>query len=380
MKKENMAPNVNVWKILGTGVYSFMRRIIQFTIFFSMFFSFTLLFQYYIFLHMSYMLQIPHTIWFWLFLVASSAWFFLAYAMQAVSDNFVTRGFFTFTAVWLGTIFIILFILLPYDILRFIFDLDPYIAGRFITGLVLIMVVFGIFNSKFIRQREVVIKAKGHGKGNLKIAHLSDFHLGAVYNTKFLQKVVDKTNALHPDLVLITGDLVDGPYDYTPDTFAPLNDIKAPVFFTTGNHEYFTELDEILELLGRTKVRILRNETVNVGNVQIVGIDNTHRELFGEVLSGLKIDPNKFTILMHHRPIGLETANRYGVNLMLSGHTHGGQFFPFIFFAKIIWRRARGVYKFKNTYLNTSTGIGTWGPPLRIGSNSEIVLVRVVEN
>jgi predicted MPP superfamily phosphohydrolase len=357
-----------------------MRRVVQFGIFFSMFFSFTLLFQYYIFLHMSYMLQIPHNIWFWLFLVFSSAWFFFAYALQAISDNFFTRGFFTFTGVWLGMIFIILFLLLPYDILRFIFDIDPYFAGRFIAGLVIVMVACGIINSKFIHQREFVIKARGHRKGNMKIAHLSDFHIGAVYNTRFLKKVVDKTNALNPDLVLITGDLVDGPYEYTPKTFAPLNDLKAPVFFTTGNHEYYAGLEDVLELLGHTKVKILRNEVVNAGNVQIVGIDNTHRELFEEIVSSLKIDPNKFTILMHHRPIGLETANRYGVNLMLSGHTHGGQFFPFIFFAKIIWRRARGVYKFKNTYLNTSTGIGTWGPPLRIGSNSEIVLIRVVEN
>jgi len=156
--------------------------------------------------------------------------------------------------------------------------------------------------------------------------------------------------------------------------------VKAPVYFTTGNHEYYAGLDEILALVARTKVQILRNEMVNAGNVQIVGIDNTHRDMIEDILARIRIDPNKFTILMHHRPVGLEAANRYGVDLMLSGHTHGGQFFPFIFFAKIIWRRARGVYKYKNTYLNTSMGIGTWGPPLRIGTSSEIVLIKVVEN
>lgn len=357
-----------------------MKRVAQFAIFFSIFFSFTLLFQYYIFLHMSYMLGIPQNIWFWLFLVASSASFILSYVLQAVSDNILTRGLFMVTAVWLGTIFILLFILLPYDILRFMIDIDPYFAGRFITGLVFVMVVFGIINSKFVRQREVVIKARGHGKGNLKIAHLSDFHIGAVYDTKFLEKIVTKTNELNPDIVMITGDLADGPVEYSLKTFAPLNKIKAPVFFTTGNHEYYAGLDEILALIDQTKVKILRNEMVNVENVQIVGIDDSRRDVFEEIMARLRIDPNKYTILMHHRPIGLEVANRYGVDLMLSGHTHGGQFFPFIFFAKIIWRKVRGVYKFKNTYLNTSTGIGTWGPPLRIGTNSEIVLIRIVEN
>jgi predicted MPP superfamily phosphohydrolase len=328
------------------------------------------------------MLGIPQNIWFWLFLVASSASFILSYVLQAVSNNLMTRGLFRVTAIWLGTIFILLFILLPYDILRFMvdIDIDPYFAGRFITGLVVVMVIFGILNSKFVRQREVVIKARGHGKSNMKIAHLSDFHIGAIYDTKFLEKIVTKTNELDPDMVMITGDLADGPYEYTPETFAPLNKFNAPVFFTTGNHEYYAGLDEILTLVGQTKVKTLRNEMVNVENVQIVGIDNTHRDLLEEILARIRIDPNKFTILMHHRPVGVEIANRYGVDLMLSGHTHGGQFFPFIFFAKIIWRRVRGVYKFKNTYLNTSTGIGTWGPPLRIGTNSEIVLIRIVEN
>ena len=357
-----------------------MRRVAQFAIFFSIFFSFTLLFQYYIFLHMSYMLGIPQNIWFWLFLIVSSTSFILSYVLQAVSNSLVTRGLFKVASIWLGTIFIILFILLPYDILRFVIDMDPYFAGRFITGLVVIMVIFGIINSKFVRQREVVIKARGHGRGNMKIAHLSDFHIGAIYDTKFLEKIVIKTNELNPDMVMITGDLADGPYEYTSETFAPLNKLKAPVFFTTGNHEYYAGLEEILTLVDQTKVKILRNEMVNVENVQIVGIDDSRRDVFEEIMATLRIDPNKFTILMHHRPVGVEIANRYGVNLMLSGHTHGGQFFPFILFAKIIWRRVRGVYKYKNTYLNTSTGIGTWGPPIRLGTNSEIVLIRIVEN
>ena len=164
---------------------------------------------------MSYMLGIPQNIWFWLFLIVSSTSFILSYVLQAVSNSLVTRGLFKVASIWLGTIFIILFILLPYDILRFVIDMDPYFAGRFITGLVVIMVIFGIINSKFVRQREVVIKARGHGRGNMKIAHLSDFHIGAIYDTKFLEKIVIKTNELNPDMVMITGDLADGPYEYT---------------------------------------------------------------------------------------------------------------------------------------------------------------------
>ncbi len=243
-----------------------------------------------------------------------------------------------------------------------------------------ILTIYGVANAYFIRTRKVTINAKGHGKPNLNIVHLSDLHIGSVRGERYLRKTVEKTNALNPDLVFITGDLADGPYDYTSKTFAALNDIKAPAFFTTGNHEYYAGLDEMLKLFGKTKLKILRNEKVSVGNVQIVGIDDgIGKKNIGPILKSMNLDPKKYTILLHHRPIGLEDANKNGVNLMLAGHTHGGQFFPFIMFARLIWRRAKGLYKYKNTYLNTSTGIGTWGPPLRLGTSCEIVLIKLVE-
>lgn len=357
-----------------------MRRALQFSIFFAIFFIFSLLMHYYIFFHLSYMLRVSRDIWFWVIFIISSLSFILALFLEFTVSNQFTRLFFIVSAVWFGALFILIFMLIPYDILRHIITIRSYVAGRVIVGLLVILTTYGVVNSYFMRTREVIISAKGHSKGNLKIAHLSDLHIGSVRGPRHLRKAVEKTNELNPDLVFITGDLADGPYEYTTKTFSALNNIKAPVFFTTGNHEFYAGLDEMLELFSKTKLRILRNEKVNVGNVQIVGIDDgVGRRNIGPILKSLNLDPKKYTILLHHRPIALEDANKYGVDLMLAGHTHGGQFFPFIMFARLIWRRAKGLYKYKNTYLNTSTGIGTWGPPLRLGTNSEIVLIRLVE-
>ncbi|MCK5561628.1 MAG: metallophosphoesterase, partial [Thermoplasmata archaeon] len=353
-----------------------MRRVIQFSIFFTIFFIFSLIMHYYIFFHMSYMLSVHRDIWFWSFFIISSLSFILALFLEFTVNNQITRIFFIISAVWFGALFILIFMLINYDIIRNIITLEPYVAGRMIIGVLTIFITYGLINAYLMRTREVIISAKGHGKGNLRIVHLSDLHIGSVRGPRYLQKAVEKTNELNPDLVFITGDLADGPYGYTPKSFSALNEIKAPVFFTTGNHEFYAGLDEVLELFSKTKLRILRNEKVNVGNVQIVGIDDgVGKNNIGPILKSLNLDPKKYTILLHHRPIALEDANKYGVNLMLAGHTHGGQFFPFIMFARLIWRRAKGLYKYKNTYLNTSTGIGTWGPPLRLGTNSEIVLI-----
>jgi predicted MPP superfamily phosphohydrolase len=326
------------------------------------------------------MFNIHRDIWFWCFFVISSLSFILGLFLEFTVNNQLTRIFFIISAVWFGALFIIIFMLIPYDILRHLIKIEPYDAGRVIVVLITILTTYGVVNAYFIRIRKVTINAKGHGKPNLNIVHLSDLHIGSVRGERYLRKTVEKTNALNPDLVFITGDLADGPYDYTAQTFAALNDIKAPAFFVTGNHEYYAGLDEVLELYGKTKLKVLRNEAVNVGNVQIVGIDDgVGKKNIGLILRSMKLDPKKYTILLHHRPIAIKDANKNGVDLMLAGHTHGGQFFPFIMFARLIWRRAKGLYKYRSTHLFTSAGVGTWGPPLRLGTNCEIVLIKLVE-
>ena len=252
--------------------------------------------------------------------------------------------------------------------------------GIAIVTFIVIVSTYSVVNAYFVRIRQIKIPGNGLGNG-LKIVQLSDLHIGPVHSIGFLKKIVRRTNELDPDLVLITGDLADGTTIYSESIFAPINDFKAPVYFTTGNHEYYGGLDQILAMINKTKARILRNEKVDVNGVEIIGLDDTgDNHAIMQKIKQLTPNLNKYTILMHHRPLGLENAQKLGVNLMLSGHTHSGQFFPMTVFAKLVWKRFKGLYQYKDTYLYSSSGTGTWGPPLRLGSSSEITLLRVTDN
>lgn len=354
-----------------------MSRGIQFLIFFLMFFTLSLVLHIYIFFHISFMFSIEHNLWFWLFILVSSASYILAMVLGFEFGNRITQVLSIVASVWTGFVFILLFTLFGYDILRFFMHLDAARIGPWIIAGVTIASVFGVINAQLIRIKKIRLPATNLKK-TFKIVHLSDLHIGPIHGRGYLRNIVKKTNALEPDLVLITGDLADGAYRYTTKSFAGLNDLKAPVFFSLGNHEYYAGLDEVLELLAKTKVKVLRNEKINHKQLQIVGVDYAWgRETVPAILSKLKLDQKKYTILMYHMPINPETANKFGVNLVLSGHTHGGQFFPFVLLAKIFWKYGKGLYRHKGTYLFTTTGTGTWGPPMRLGTNSEIAEISL---
>ncbi|UCH88801.1 MAG: metallophosphoesterase [Thermoplasmata archaeon] len=367
---ENARPGVSYWT----------RQLSRFAGFISMFFIFMFILHLYVFLHLSYMFKIPHNFWFWLFLVLISLMFIFTMIFGYTYGNLASRAFSIIGGFWLGFVLIMLFILMLYDGARFFIDIDPYIAGQYILIITAILTAYGSINAQVARVREVKIRAGNlPPEKNLRIAHISDIHLGPVHGTGFLKRLVAKTNALKPDVVLITGDLADGASKYTEESFAPLNDLNAPAFFTIGNHDIYAGLDWILELVGKTKVQILRNEAVELKNIQIIGIDyGWGKGYVGSTLKPILIDRKKFSILLSHMPGGLEDANKAGVNLVLSGHTHGGQFIPIVIVAKLLWRYNKGLYKQNGTYLYTSQGIGTWGPPIRLGTNSEIALIRVV--
>ena len=357
-----------------------MRLSIQFAIFISLFLTLTFILHYYILFHLAYMFGIPHDLWFWIIYLIASLSFMLSMGLQMRTSNLAVRIFYIISAIWFGVLFLILFTLIGYDIARIFINIDPNQAGIAIVSFIGIVSIFSAVNAYFVRIRQIKLPGNGLGNG-LKIVQLSDLHIGPVHSTGFLKKIVEKTNELDPDLVLITGDLADGTTIYSESTFAPIDNIKAPVYFTTGNHEYYGGLDQILALIDKTKAKILRNEKVEVNGVEIIGLDDSRdRHAIMQKIERLKPNPNKYTILMHHRPVGLENAQKLGVNLMLAGHTHSGQFFPMTIFAKLVWKRFKGLYQYKDTYLYSSSGTGTWGPPLRLGSSSEITLLKLSNN
>jgi predicted MPP superfamily phosphohydrolase len=212
------------------------------------------------------------------------------------------------------------------------------------------------------------------------IVQLTDVHVGSLIGRDFVAEVVRRVNALAPDLVVITGDLVDGPLAELRAAVEPLRDLRARdgVYAITGNHEYYWQPEPWLRELGALGLRVLRNEHVTVGRVlELAGTDDpVGGEDLARAVAGR--DPALPLVLLAHRPRTVAKALNAGVDLQLSGHTHGGQLLPWGWLARIWDPKVAGLARFGPTWLYVSQGTGYWGPPLRVGTHCEIAVLTLV--
>jgi predicted MPP superfamily phosphohydrolase len=214
----------------------------------------------------------------------------------------------------------------------------------------------------------------------LKLIHITDLHFGSV-SSRHLKRVIDRTNELQPNLVLFTGDLIDPHSVVTAGSLAVLHELKAPAYWTSGNHERYVDLGAVMELLRSTPLIPLRNEVRETQRKQLVGIgDNEGRLYVEKTLEQMKLNPDLFTVLMYHHPEGLEAAGAAGVDLMLSGRTHRGQIFLLGWLVKMRFKQLYGVYEANGCTLYVSCGAGAWGPLMRLGSRNEILLIQLEES
>lgn len=227
----------------------------------------------------------------------------------------------------------------------------------------------------------------------LRIVQLSDLHLGPTLGREWTQEVVDTVNALSPDVVAITGDLVDGEVDQLADNVAPLGEIRARhgAFVVTGNHEYYSGVDEWCAHFESLGLQVLRNRRVEIvregAAIDLAGIDDygaamyrRHRGLEGGAdlpgaLEGR--DPHRVLLLLAHQPRHLTEAVEAGVDLQLSGHTHGGQIWPFGFLVGLVQPVVAGLERRGRTWIYVNSGTGFWGPPMRLGAPAEVTLIEL---
>jgi predicted MPP superfamily phosphohydrolase len=222
----------------------------------------------------------------------------------------------------------------------------------------------------------------------LTIAQITDLHVGLTIGERDIRRVVEQTNALRPDLVAITGDLVDGRVRDLWSAVSHLGALRARhgVFFVTGNHEYYSGVEEWLAALPQLGLRVLQNERVVVGDagasLDLAGIDDWSAQRrgaagIGQALAGR--DPDRSLVLLAHQPRGIDVAVRSGVELQLSGHTHGGQIVPFNLVVAAAQPYVRGLHRHvegdRAGQIFVSRGTGYWGPPLRLGSPPEIAKI-----
>jgi len=300
----------------------------------------------------------------------------------------VARGVETAGAVWMGFLFLVFASFLLADVVTGFGKLWPNgavparsVALAVAAVLSVVALVQAARGPRVVRH-EVKVPSLPGGRTELKLVQLSDLHLGTLLGERWLGKRVAEVNALAPDLVVVTGDLVDGEVGAVESLAPALLRLRAPlgVWGVTGNHEYYAGLDRCLAVYESAGIRTLRDGWAEAApGLVLAGVDDlTARRQLG--LDGRTLDrafagipKGAVVILLSHSPLLVRDAAARGARLMLSGHTHGGQLWPFTFLSSIPYPFQAGRYEVDGMTLAVSRGTGTWGPPMRLFFRSEIV-------
>ena len=309
-------------------------------------------------------------------------------------------------SVWMGAAFYALLLLLVTDGLLWlggtVFGADTVQAaqgagdaaapahGGLRAGLVALATVgfvaagiAGCRRGPHLKRVEVFLPRWPAALDGFRIAQISDIHIGPILDRRFARELTDRVNALDADLVAVTGDLVDGSLKLLADEVAPFGELRGKhgVFFVTGNHDHYSGARNWAGRVQELGMQVLRNERVTLEQAgelfDVAGVDD-HRSGY-ETFEGEDLDkaledltPGRPVILLAHDPSTFKKAHRMGIDLQISGHTHGGQMWPFEYFVRLAVPFVAGLYRRGDAQVYVSRGTGYWGPPLRLGAPAEI--------
>ena len=324
-------------------------------------------------------------------------------------DRSVSRVLASVAFGWLGVAVLLLFLLLGSEIVRGAIHgvstlaarpFDPErraLLSRGIAGTVSLVALglAGVGTASALgevafRKVAVSLRRLPRALSGFRIAQLSDVHIGPTLGAEWLAGVVARVNSLDADLVVITGDLVDGSVADLREQVASLAGLKSRhgVYFVTGNHEYYSGADEWIAELARLGIRTLRNERVTIGegddSFDLAGVDDLSAHRHGgdhgadlaRAVAGR--DERRELVLLAHQPKQIHEAAQHGVGLQLSGHTHGGQIFPWGLFVRLDQPYVAGLAQHGPTQIYVSCGTGFWGPPMRVAAPAEISVIELL--
>jgi hypothetical protein len=297
--------------------------------------------------------------------------------------------------VWMAFVFLFFFLSVILDITRYLYKLVGFgpdaarlntIAFGLAVSLAFIFVVYGFFDARRIRVKNLEIHAEQTlpNNGKIRIVQISDVHVGVIIREKRLEAILDKVREASPDILVSTGDLLDGEINNVlpeAELLAAINP-KYGKYAIMGNHEYYAGIKRSMEFTRSAGFVILRDEVVQVAGINIFGAD----DITGRRLGMIKDNPHfqkslaersdNFVLLLKHQPYVNE---REKFNLQISGHTHGGQIFPFGLVTHFFFPHDYGYYELgKNRLLYVSRGTGTWGPPVRLFAPPEITVIDII--
>ncbi|OKI88209.1 metallophosphoesterase [Streptomyces sp. CB02414] len=242
---------------------------------------------------------------------------------------------------------------------------------------------YGVLNGPSVKRVTVPLAKLPRAAHGFRIAVVSDIHLGPVLGRGFAQKVVDTINSTQPDLIAVVGDLVDGSVKDLGPAAAPLAQLKARhgAYFVTGNHEYFSGAEQWVAEVRRLGLIPLENARTELPHFDLAGVNDVAGEDEGQGPDYAKAlgdrDRARACVLLAHQPVMIHDAVDHGVDLQLSGHTHGGQLWPGNLIAGAANPTLAGLERYGDTQLYVSRGAGAWGPPTRVGAESDITVVEL---
>ncbi len=340
---------------------------------------------------------------FWTFLSLILAYPLSRFAERLFSPS-LANGFTIVGSYYLAAMVFFFFILLIADLVRLAHSLglpilsqalvSPSVSYRYglvalLATKVFLLVFIGAWNAKTPRVKTIPInieKSCTH-KNPMRLVLASDLHIGPTLGQKHLEKIVGLINDQHPDIVLLAGDIIDQKVDVLRerDYLSILSAIESRhgVYAITGNHEFYVGVEESMNYMRAANIIGLRDSVALIDNsVYLIGRDDKTLEQMGgqrETLSSLLkgIDHSKPLILMDHQPLNLDKAAENHIDLQVSGHTHHGQIFPFNFITKAVFEKSWGLAQKGTTLIYVSCGVGTWGPPVRLGNRPEIVVFEL---
>ncbi|MBN1960532.1 MAG: metallophosphoesterase [Deltaproteobacteria bacterium] len=319
--------------------------------------------------------------------------------------------------VWLGITFLLVVFLIDFEFIHLLLKLIKSIAYLFnnktvlssveklqskivprVVAIISLSLTFGLcfigMNNALkipkIEHQQIKISRLPISLSGMRIVQISDLHIGNLVSRSWLEQVVVEVNSLSPDVIVITGDFVDGSVSALQNEIAPLAKLKSRlgVYAVTGNHEYYSGVDTWLEHLSKLGVKMLRNErvtlTMNGAEIELAGIDDAEAARFGDEHGPdldqalLGYDHKNPIILLAHQPKVISQAAAAGVDLVLSGHTHGGQIWPWSYIVALSQPVLAGWQMQDKTQIYVSRGTGFWGPPIRINAPSEITEIELI--
>lgn len=330
----------------------------------------------------------------------------LSYPIGRTLEGFEFYGF-SLPFIWIGSFWLafMLYIILHLaiiDLLRWVLKNNHYIKSfrshphhRFLLFLLVVfisstVIVGGHLNaiSPSFKEIDINIEKEIPGTEKIKIAVVSDIHMSAVIGNQRVKRIVNAINSTAPDLILIPGDIVDQKTGSIIWNKAgePLKELKSTfgIYGVTGNHEFIGGVEQTSSYIEKHGVKLLRDSyTLTEPGLYIVGREDLTSSRFSEIRRKdlhqllIGVDKSKPIILLDHQPFFLDSARVNGIDLQLSGHTHHGQLWPTNFITEMIYELSWGYLRKGNTHYYVSSGVGGWGPPVRTGSPSEIVLINL---